>query len=107
MQEEEMKVNGKEIHDNCEENIQEEMRIMKEMMGFSMFSSTHNKRVFGNKEKNNIAKQKKVLEKTQPKARQYTQYLHKKGIYDIPLTRQQLEENNQKETERKISKMEL
>lgn len=97
-----------ETTEDIAQEYEDEMRVMQEMMGFSTFSSTHNKKVKGNTEKDNISiKKNKAAESKAPKPRQYTQYLHKKGLYDIPLTRQQLEESQQKEAEDKIRKMEI
>lgn len=106
-----MQTNLETTEDVAAQKCEDEMRIMQEVMGFSTFSSTHNKKVKGNTEKDNISinknKNNKAAESKAPKPRQYTQYLHKKGIYDIPLTRQQLEESQQKEAEDKIRKMEI
>ena len=61
--------------------VEPEESILEKCMGFSSFSTTKGMHVFGNQDGPLPPKRKR---------RQYRQLLHVKGIYDVPLTRDQI-----------------
>ncbi len=74
-------------------NDSDSEKLLKDCLGFSRFSSTQGLHVFGNQDGHLPPRRKQ---------RQYRQMLHVRGIYNIPLTRQQqIEKSALKEHQQK------